>query len=63
MTPEEYRADMLYHAALSIGKGMLEKGLITPDEFTEIRTILLQKYDPYLGSLFSESACIVSTLE
>ena len=63
MTPEEYRNDMLYHAALSIGKTMLEKGLITEEEYAEIDTILLQKYRPYLGSLLSENACYVSPLE
>jgi len=63
MTPEEYRNDMLYHAALSIGKTMLEKGLITVEEYAEIDTILLQKYRPYLGSLFSENACYVPPLE
>ena len=63
MTREEYRNDMLYHAALSMGKAMLEKGLITPEEYAEIDTILLQKYRPYLGDLFSENTCYVPSLE
>ena len=63
MTPEEYRNDMLYHAALSMAKSMLEKGLIPPEEYNEIDTLLLQKYRPYLGGLFSENACYVPSLE
>ena len=63
MTPEEIRNDMLYHMALSMAKTMLEKGLLSPKEYAEIDTILLQKYQPYLGSLFSENTCYVSSLE
>ena len=63
MTPEELRNDMLYHTALSMAKTMLEQGLLSPEEYTEIDTILLQKYQPYLGSLFSENTCYVSSLE
>lgn len=55
MTPEEYHNDMLYHAAVSMGKSLLEKGLITQEEYAEIDTILLQKYSPYLGGLLSEN--------
>ena len=63
MTPEELRNDMLYHMALSMAKTMLEKCLLSPEEYAEIDTILLQKYQPYLGSLFSENTCYVSSLE
>lgn len=57
MTPEDYRRDMLYHAALSMAKTMLEKGILTEDEYAEIDTILLQKYRPYLGILLSDKTC------
>lgn len=45
-----------YHAAISMAKSMLEKGLITEEEYAEIDTILLEKYRPYLGTLLSENA-------
>ena len=60
MTTEEYRNDMLYHAALSIGKTMLEKGLISEEEYAEMDTVLLQKYQPYMGILLSDNACYSS---
>ena len=63
MTPEELRNDMLYHMALSMAKTMLEKGLLSQEEYVEIDTILLQKYQPYLCRLFSENTCYVSSLE
>ncbi|MBQ9901284.1 MAG: hypothetical protein IJM51_02700 [Clostridia bacterium] len=56
MSSEELRNDMLYHAALSIAVEMLANRLITEQEYAEIDTILLQKYRPYLGMLFSENA-------
>ena len=50
------RADMLYHMSLSVAKTMRAKGLITADEYAEIDTVLLAKYQPYLGRLISENA-------
>lgn len=54
---------MLYHMALSMAKTMLERGLLSQEEYAEMDTILLKKYRPYLGSLFSEKTCYVSSLE
>lgn len=48
MSKEELHNDMLYHAAISMAKSMLEKGLITEEEYAE--------YRPYLGTLLSENA-------
>ena len=58
MSKEEPHNDMLYHAAISMAKTMLEKGLITEEEYAEIDTILLEKYRPYLGTLLSENDLI-----
>ncbi len=63
MTQKQLRDDMQYQAALSVAKTMLEKGLITEEEYAEIDTKLLQIFKPYLGSLFSENACYVPSLE
>lgn len=63
MTQQELRNDMLYHMALSMAKTMLGNGLLSPEEYAEMDTILLQKYRPYLGSLFSENTCYVSSFE
>ena len=63
MSREKLRNDMCYQAALSAAKTMLEKGLITEEEYAEIDTKLLKKYEPYLGSLLSENACNIPSLE
>ena len=63
MTQEDYRNDMLYHAALSMGITLLEKGLITQKEYARIKEKLLRKYDPYLGKLLSENACCFTSFE
>ena len=56
MRKEQYRADMLYQVSLSVAKSMREQGLITADEYAKIDTMLLEKYQPYLGRLLSENA-------
>lgn len=53
MSEEQFRAERLYRMSLSIAKTMLEKGIITKDEYSEIDTILLQKYRPTLGTLLA----------
>lgn len=56
MRKEQYRADMLYQVSLSVAKSMRAKGFITADEYAEIDSMLLAKYQPYLGRLISENA-------
>jgi hypothetical protein len=56
MSEERLRDDMLYRAALSMAKTMLEKGLITEEEYAQIDTDLLAEFHPYLGTLLSENA-------
>ncbi len=56
MSEERMRDDMLYRAAVSAAKSMLEKGLITGEEYAQIDTDLLAEFHPYLGRLLSENA-------
>jgi hypothetical protein len=56
MRKDQYRADMFYHLSLTVAKSMRAKGLITADEYAEIDSMLLAKYQPYLGRLISENA-------
>ena len=55
MRKEQYRADMLYQVSLSVAKTMREQGLITADEYVEIDTMLLAKYQPYLGVFYRKT--------
>ena len=53
MTDEQFKAEKLYQTSLSIAHSMLKKDLITPEEFDAIGKLLLEKYRPILGTLFS----------
>lgn len=53
MDKEQFRAERLYQLSRSVAKSMLEKGVISEKEFSEIDTILLKKYRPTLGTLLS----------
>ena len=52
MSPEDFRRDMLYHAALSIGMTLLEKELLSQKDFVRIKKLLLKGY---FYSLFTVS--------
>ena len=53
VSEEQFRAELRYRMSLSIAKAMLKKGIITRDEYSEIDTILLEKYRPILGTLLA----------
>lgn len=45
--------EIMYQLSISIAKRMLENRLITVDDFEKMNCILLDKYNPYIGLLFS----------
>lgn len=47
------RDEMMYQVSISIAKNMLQMDLITKSEFEKMNCILLEKYNPYIGELFS----------
>lgn len=53
MDKKQFRAEKLYRISLSVTKVMLEKGVISKEEYSEIDTILLEKYRPILGTLLA----------
>lgn len=56
MTEIQFQAEKRYQVALAIAKALLEKGLLTQEEYAVIDTILLDKFRPSLGTLLSENA-------
>lgn len=58
MSEEQFSAEKRYQASLLLAKILCEKGLLTEDEYAVIDTILLEKYKPSLGTLFSEIALL-----
>ncbi len=55
MTKEQFKEEKNYQASKMCFHKMLEKGVITQEEYKQIGTILLEKYQPLLGSLFFEN--------
>ena len=58
MSEAIFTAEMQYLIALSLVKNLLEKGLLTADEYTVIDTILTERVKPSLGMLLSENPLI-----
>jgi hypothetical protein len=55
MSKELFDRERLYQATLAIARTMLQRGLITVDEFTVIDTKMREKYRPLLGGLCPEN--------
>ena len=53
MNEEEFRAEKMYLLCLGTAREMLKRGIISEEEFTQIDTILLEKYKPTLSTLLS----------
>ena len=44
--------DLKYHVTMSLARKMVEKGLLTADEYAVIDTKMREKYRPKIGTLF-----------
>lgn len=53
VSKEQFRAERLYLISLFVAKSMLQKGIISEQEFADIDTILLEKYRPILSTLLA----------
>ena len=56
MTDTQFQAEKRYQVALAMAKTLVDKGLLTHDEYAAMDAILLDKFRPCLGSLLSENA-------
>ena len=63
MNEDQFEREKLYQATMNMFQGMLKAGVITKEQYAIIDTKMLEKYQPLLGTLFSENACYVSSLE
>ena len=53
MTKDQGRKEIIYQMTMSAARQMLEKGLISEDEYKQFDTKMQQKYRPIFGTLFS----------
>jgi len=56
MTKTQFHAEKQYQVALAMAKTLLEKGLLTRNEYAAIDAILLDRFQPSLGALLSDNA-------
>ena len=53
MSQEEGKREIVFQMTMSAARQMLEKGLISEDEYKQFDTKMQQKYRPIFGTLFS----------
>ena len=54
MSCEEGKLEIIYQMTMSAAQQMLEKGLISEEEYKQFDTKMQQKYNPIFGTLFSD---------
>jgi len=54
MTEQDFKNEVIYSVTMSHVKTMLERGLISEDEYWKINTKMKQKYRPISDGLVSE---------
>lgn len=54
MSEDQFRNEMRYRVTMSLARSMLEKGMISEEEYRKFDTIMLEKYHPIFGTLFTD---------
>lgn len=54
MGDDQFKAEIAYQTSLALAESLLRAGLLTVKEFIKVRELLLDRYKPSLGTLFSE---------
>ncbi len=52
MTPEQFSREKNYQIAMSMTRMLLNRSLISPDEFNKINNSMIEKYRPFCGCLY-----------
>lgn len=54
MSEDHFRNEKLYQITMILARSMLEKGVISEEDYNEFDTNMLEKYQPIFGTLFSD---------
>jgi hypothetical protein len=54
MREVDFKRERLYQATMHIVRNMLAEGIINHWEYAEAEKLMLEKYHPILGALFSD---------
>ena len=60
MNTEQLLNQARYQAAMNMARVLLDEGIISGEEYSEIDTIMTDKYQPFFGTLFTEIDLIKS---
>ena len=52
MTEEQFKAEKTYQVTMHLARIMLEKGIISREQYDDFHTKMLQKYNPIFGTLW-----------
>lgn len=55
MTPEQLQQEFRYRVALALVQELKGEGLITEDDFTEVRARLIHRFHPVLEGLYPQN--------
>lgn len=56
MDEDQFEREKLYQASMNMFQAMLKDGTITEEQYTIIDTKMREKYQPIIGTLFSDKA-------
>lgn len=51
MTAEEFQREKEYQTVMCIVQSMRKNGIISQSDYEKIKTLMIEKYNPLLGSL------------
>ena len=51
MTKEQFQRETQFNSSLAVAKSMLQRDLISGEEYAKIREMFVQKYRPSIGCL------------
>ena len=58
MSEEQFETEKDYQVSLHLAKTLLQRGLLTEEEYAIIDTKLQEKYRPLFGTLLSENCLL-----
>jgi len=56
MTDAQFRSEKLFLATMSVVRSMLQRAIITTEEYAQMRDLLIAKYQPPISSLTATQA-------
>lgn len=56
MNEDQFEREKLYQASMNMFQTMLKDGIITKEQYAIIDTKMREKYQPIIGTLFSDKA-------